>query len=168
MSRISVVTGGASGIGRATADVLGERGDTVVVADINATAADRAAEELTAAGVTAHAKALDVADDQAVEDFFDAVEAEIGPVGAIVHAAGVLQNAQTTERMDRAEADRIMDVNYRGTWSVNLAACRRMKARQAGAIVNLASINSFAVLPIPAYNVSKVAVKHLTEIFAVE
>lgn len=168
MSRISVVTGGASGIGRATADVLGERGDTVVVADINATAADRAAEELTAAGVTAHAKALDVADDQAVEDFFDAVEAEIGPVGAVVHAAGVLQNAQTTERMDRAEADRIMDVNYRGTWSVNLAACRRMKARQVGAIVNLASINSFAVLPIPAYNVSKVAVKHLTEIFAVE
>ncbi|MDF1794261.1 MAG: SDR family NAD(P)-dependent oxidoreductase [Thalassobaculaceae bacterium] len=168
MSRISVITGGASGIGRATAEVLAEQGDIVVIADRDAEGAIRAAEELKVAGVTAHALALDVADDQGVEDFFDRVESEIGPVGAVVHAAGILQNAMTTERMDRAEADRIMDVNYRGTWSVNVAACRRMKARQAGAIVNLASINSFAALPIPSYNVSKVAVKALTEILAVE
>lgn len=168
MSRISVITGGASGIGRATADVLAEQGDTIVIADINADAATKAAEELAATGAAAHAKVLDVADDQGVEDFFDAVESEIGPVGAVVHAAGILQNAVTTERMDRAEADRVMDVNYRGTWSVNVAACRRMKARQAGAIVNLASINSFAALPIPSYNISKIAVKGLTEILAVE
>lgn len=168
MSRISVITGGASGIGRATADVLAEQGDTLVIADINGDAATKAVEELKALGTAAHAMVLDVADDGAVEGFFDTVESQVGPVGAVVHSAGILQNAMTTERMDRAEADRIMDVNYRGTWSVNVAACRRMKARQAGAVVNLASINSFAPLPIPSYNISKIAVKGLTEILAVE
>ena len=166
--RIAVITGGASGIGRATADLLAEKGDVLVIADINLAGAEVAAEELRAKGATAHARALDVASDVMVEAFFDEVESDIGPVRAVVHSAGILQNAVTTERMSRDEADRVMDVNYRGTWSVNVAACRRMKARQAGAVVNLASINSFAALPIPSYCVSKVAVKQLTEILAVE
>lgn len=167
-SRISLVTGGASGIGRATAEKLAALGDIVIVADMNAAGAEEVAKSLRAGGGTAHARPIDVADDKAVEDLFDDIEHTVGPVGAVVHSAGILQNAVTTERMDRAEADRIMDVNYRGTWSVNVAAARRMKARQAGAIVNLASINSFAVMPIPAYNISKVAVRHLTEILACE
>ncbi len=166
--RVSLITGGASGIGRATAEALAELGDVLVIADINADGAETVAEELRRGGAAAHARALDVADDRMVEDVFDDVETGIGPVGAVVHSAGVLQNAVTSERMNRAEADRIMDVNYRGTWSVNVAACRRMKARQGGAVVNLASINSFAPLPIPSYCVSKVAVKQLTEILAVE
>lgn len=166
--RIAVVTGGASGIGQATAELLAEDGEIVVVADINAEAAERVAEALRKGGAAAHARVLDVADDQAVEDLFDEVETAIGPVGAVVHSAGVLQNAITAERMNRAEADRIMDVNYRGTWSVNVAAARRMKARQAGSIVNLASTNSLGVMPIPAYTVSKIAVKQLTELFACE
>ncbi|MEQ8817746.1 MAG: SDR family oxidoreductase [Thalassobaculum sp.] len=166
--RIAVVTGGASGIGQATAEKLAAAGEVVVIADRNAEAAEKVAEDLRRTGAVAHARVVDVADDKAVEDLFDDVEHAIGPVGAVVHSAGILQNAVTTERMDRAEADRVMDVNYRGTWSVNVAAARRMKARQAGAIVNLASINSFAVMPIPAYNISKVAVRHLTEILACE
>lgn len=166
--RISVVTGGASGIGHATAEKLAAAGEVVVIADRNLEAAETVADSLRRSGGTVHVRAIDVADDKAVEDLFDDIEVGIGPVGAVVHSAGILQNAVTTERMDRAEADRVMDVNYRGTWSVNVAAARRMKARQAGAIVNLASINSFAVMPIPAYNVSKVAVRHLTEILACE
>jgi len=166
--RIAVVTGGASGIGQATAEKLAAAGEVVVIADRNAEAAAKVTEALRRTGATAHARVIDVADDKAVEDLFDDIEHTVGPVGAVVHSAGILQNAVTTERMDRAEADRVMDVNYRGTWSVNVAAARRMKARQAGAIVNLASINSFAVMPIPAYNISKVAVRHLTEILACE
>lgn len=166
--RITVITGGASGIGRATADRVARDGHHIVVLDVNAEGAETAAEELRAGDAVADALALNVADDQAVEDVFDRIETEIGAVHGVVHAAGVLQNAITAERMDRAEADRIMDVNYRGTWSVNVAAARRMKARQAGSIVNLASINSFAVLPIPSYTVSKVAVKQLTEVLACE
>ena len=166
--RIAVVTGGASGIGQATAEKLAAAGDVVVIADRNADGAEKVSEALRRSGASAHARSIDVADDQAVEDLFDDIEHTVGPVAAVVHSAGILQNAVTTERMDRAEADRVMDVNYRGTWSVNVAAARRMKARQAGAIVNLASINSFAVMPIPAYNISKVAVRHLTEILACE
>lgn len=166
--RIAVVTGGASGIGQATAEKLAAAGEVVVIADRNAEAAAKVCEDLRRTGAAAHARTIDVADDKAVEDLFDDVETSVGPVGAVVHSAGILQNAMTTERMDRADADRVMDVNYRGTWSVNVAAARRMKARQAGAIVNLASINSFVVMPIPSYNISKVAVRHLTEILACE
>lgn len=166
--RIAVVTGGGSGIGQATAELLAAAGEVVVIADRNGEAAEAVAEALRKTGAVAHARVVDVADDKAVEDLFDDIEVSVGPVGAVVHSAGILQNAVTTERTDRAEADRVMDVNYRGTWSVNVAAARRMKARQAGAIVNLASINSFMVMPIPAYNISKVAVRHLTEILACE
>ncbi|EDP63741.1 putative oxidoreductase [alpha proteobacterium BAL199] len=166
--RIAVVTGGGSGIGQATAEQLAANGEILVIADRNGEAAEAVAENLRKTGAIVHVRTVDVADDKAVEDLFDDIETSVGPVGAVVHSAGILQNAMTTERTDRAEADRVMDVNYRGTWSVNVAAARRMKARQAGAIVNLASINSFAVMPIPAYNISKVAVRHLTEILACE
>ncbi|MEQ8398548.1 SDR family oxidoreductase [Thalassobaculum sp.] len=166
--RIAVVTGGGSGIGQATAELLAANGEILVLADRNGEAAEAVAESLRKTGAMVHVRTVDVADDKAVEDLFDDIETSVGPVGAVVHSAGILQNAMTTERTDRAEADRVMDVNYRGTWSVNVAAARRMKARQAGAIVNLASINSFAVMPIPAYNISKVAVRHLTEILACE
>jgi NAD(P)-dependent dehydrogenase (short-subunit alcohol dehydrogenase family) len=166
--RIAVVTGGGSGIGQATAELLAANGEILVLADRNGEAAEAVAESLRKTGAKVHVRTVDVADDKAVEDLFDEIETSVGPVGAVVHSAGILQNAMTTERTNRAEADRVMDVNYRGTWSVNVAAARRMKARQAGAIVNLASINSFAVMPIPAYNISKVAVRHLTEILACE
>ena len=101
--RITVITGGASGIGRATADRVARDGHHIVVLDVNAEGAETAAEELRAGDAVADALALNVADDQAVEDVFDRIETEIGAVHGVVHAAGVLQNAITAERMDRAE-----------------------------------------------------------------
>ena len=94
--RIAVVTGGGSGIGQATAELLAAAGETVVVADRNTDAAEGVAETLRQAGGTAHVRTIDVAEDQAVEDLFDDIETSVGPVGAVVHSAGILQNAMTT------------------------------------------------------------------------
>lgn len=166
--RVTLITGGASGIGQVTAEKLTAAGDRIVVADINLEAAEAVADALNASGGDAVARSVDVADRDAVTALVEEVESSVGPIGALVNSAGLLQNASTAARMDPTEAERIMKVNYEGTWITNVAVAEKMKARKQGAIVNIGSINSFAVLPIPSYCVSKVAVKHLTEIFACE
>ena len=88
MSRVAVVTGGASGMGEATCHELGRRGHKVAVLDLNGEAAQRVAEELRAEGVTALGVAADVSDRAAVEEAFAKVRTELGPVHILVTSAG--------------------------------------------------------------------------------
>lgn len=164
-ARIVVVTGGASGIGRAAATRFVAAGDRVVLADVNADMGEAAVREF--GGATSF-RPLDVADDAAVEAFAAAVEAEVGPVAVLVNSAGLLQNKATMASMPLADHDRIWAVNYRGTYLLCRAFGPRMAARGAGAIVNIASVNSFTPLPLPAYNPTKVAIDGLTRMLAGE
>jgi NAD(P)-dependent dehydrogenase (short-subunit alcohol dehydrogenase family) len=70
--------------------------------------------------------------------------------------------------MDMDFHDRMWQVNYHGTLHACMAYGRQMRARGRGAIVTLGSINSFAPLPLPAYNIGKAAIQRLTELLAVE
>lgn len=167
-SRIVLVTGAASGIGKATALTLAAGGDRVVVADLDADGAAETAEEVRSAGGAAESRGFDTAEEESVRELVADVESAVGPVYGLVHAAGILQNAMTSQVMDLDEHDRIWRINYRGTYLICRALGARMIARKAGAIVNLGSINSFAALPLPSYCVGKAAVKSLTEILAVE
>ena len=90
MSRVAVVTGGASGMGEATCHELGRRGYNVAVLDLNGEAAQRVAEELCAEGVTALGVAADVSDRAAVEEAFAKVRTELGPVHVLVTSAGAV------------------------------------------------------------------------------
>lgn len=80
MSRVAVVTGGASGMGEATCHELGRRGHKLAVLDLDGQAAQRVSEELRADGVTALAVAADVSDRAAVEEAFAKIRSELGPV----------------------------------------------------------------------------------------
>ena len=80
MTRVAVVTGGASGMGESICHELGRRGHKVGVLDINASAAERVAEDLRADGVAALAVPVDVTNRPAVEDAFAKVRSELGPV----------------------------------------------------------------------------------------
>jgi NAD(P)-dependent dehydrogenase (short-subunit alcohol dehydrogenase family) len=163
--RIVVITGGASGIGRATAERFVAAGDTVVLADLNEDAGHGAAEAM---GGRTIFRLLDVADDGAVEAFVADVEAEVGAVGVLVNSAGLLQNRATTADFPLADHDRIWAVNYRGTYLMCRAFGARMSAHGGGAIMNIASVNSYVPLPLPAYNPTKVAVEGLTRMLAAE
>lgn len=89
MSRVAVVTGGASGMGEATCHELGRRGLSVAVLDINEQAAQRVTEDLRAAGGTAIGVGVDVTDRAGVELAFAKVRTELGPVSVLVTSAGM-------------------------------------------------------------------------------
>ena len=163
MSRHVLVTGGASGIGLALARRFAQAGDRVILADLNDTAGGTMAAEL--GGSYRH---LDVTEEASVEAVVAAIEDGVGPIDVLINSAGLLQNAAQTENFPLEEHDRIWAVNYRGSYLMCRACAPRMAARGAGAILNIASINSFTPLPLPAYTPTKAAIGSLTGVLAGE
>jgi NAD(P)-dependent dehydrogenase (short-subunit alcohol dehydrogenase family) len=166
--RVAVVTGGASGIGHATALRLASEGDHVVVVDRNDVSGEAVAREIVEAGGRAEYRCVDVSDEAAVAALLSGVEESVGPVDVLVNSAGLLQNALTSRAMSIEDHDRIWAVNYRGTYLCCRDFGAAMRGRGRGSIVNLASIASYGSLPLPAYTPGKAAVKSLTELMAVE
>lgn len=163
-STVVVVTGGASGIGRAIAERFAAAGARIIIADINEDAGREVARGMPDAAFTR----LDVADAGDVESFVDSIEENIGGIEVLVNCAGLLQNLDTSAAMPLEEHDRIWSVNYRGTYLMCRAVGPRMAGRGRGAILNIASVNSFTPLPLPAYNPTKWAVDGLTKVLAGE
>ena len=161
--RIALITGGASGIGLATAGVLAGRGWTIVIGDL-----DIARAEAAAAPLGGHALAFDVSDEAATEHAFDMIEQQHGPVEALFANAGLIQRGGLPEALPIAEFDRIIAVNLRGVYISCLAAGRRMAPRGRGGIVVTGSITASRMVPLYAYAAAKVAVVHLAAGFAAE
>lgn len=163
-----IVTGGASGIGEATARLLATRGWHVLVADRNGDGAARIATSIREAGGSASAHELDITSETGVTHFLvEAIRAH-GPIRACVNSAGILENAVKVTKMPMAEYDSIMDVNLRGAVVLAKAVGAHMCANGAGSIVHLCSMASIRPSGQPAYAVSKAGLKMLTEIMAAE
>ncbi len=162
------MTGGGRGIGRAIAQALAERGDDVVVADVDLGAATECAAALTAAGHSARAAALDVTDVARVRQVIADADADT-PLGTVVSNAGVAFRRPLDE-VEPEDYDRLMDVNVRGVYFVLQAALRAMVPRRRGSVVNVASTSSFTAStgPMAAYDASKAAVRMLTQAAARE
>jgi 2-hydroxycyclohexanecarboxyl-CoA dehydrogenase len=168
MSRIAVVTGGASGMGEAIAHELGRRGHKVAVLDLNSAAAQRVAEDLRANGVTALAVPADVTNRTTVDDAFCKVRSELGPVGILVTSAGIVGFAAFTDITPEAWA-RMIDVNLTGTFHCCQAAVPDMVAASWGRIVMISSSSAQRGSPSMAhYAASKGAVIALTKSLARE
>ena len=166
--RIIVVTGGARGIGLATAKRFVKDGDFAVLADIRGQLAESSATEINDSGGEAVAYEFDVSRENSVETLVDSVEREHGPIDVWINNAGILENPGKSTDKDMDEHDRIWDVNYRGLYLCCRAVAPRMAERGHGCILNLASSTSFKTFPLVAYGPSKVAVKSLTEVLAAE
>lgn len=162
----AVITGGASGIGAATARLLAAKGYAVAILDLQADAAEEMARTLSAEGAGSLALTVDVSNLPALEAAAAEVERRLGPVTALVTAAGVLQAPGPFLEMAPEEEERIWRINYFGTGNSLRAFVPAMSARSQGAIVTVGSINCFNVLPLPAYNPAKAAVMRLTELLA--
>ncbi|MYR56606.1 SDR family oxidoreductase, partial [Streptomyces sp. SID625] len=148
----ALVTGGASGIGRATADLLAGRGARVAVLDLDPSAVDTPLYALRA----------DVTDDVLVRTAVEAAADALGGVDILVNNAGI--GAQgTVEDNDDAEWHRVLDVNVLGIVRTTRAALPHLRASDHAAVVNTCSIAATAGLPQRAlYSASKGAVLSLT------
>jgi NAD(P)-dependent dehydrogenase (short-subunit alcohol dehydrogenase family) len=136
--KIAIVTGGASGIGQASARLLARHGATVVVADLNEAAAAATAAEIGAAGGRAHACALDVGDPGQVARFVEATMAAHGRIDILLHAAGIFPKNPLLEMTDE-QWRHVLRVNLDGSFYVTRDVARIMAAQRAGTMILMTS-----------------------------
>lgn len=137
--RVAVVTGAASGIGRATAAAFAAEGAAVVLADVSEARLAEAADEITAAGGQALAVRCDVSSDAEVDALAAATTARFGPADILMNNAGVMLRGPL-ERMPISDWQWILDINFLGAVRGVRAFLPAMIARGSGHIVNTASI----------------------------
>ncbi len=161
--KVAIVTGGASGMGRALCRGLAALGARVVVADINGEEAERTASEISSLGFHARAVALDVADESAVFRVVEDAAVEFGSLDFFFNNAGIGISADARD-LTIPQWRKIFDVNLFGVLYGTMAAYAVMARRGSGHIVNIASLAGLAPFSINApYTAAKYGVVGLTQ-----
>ncbi|MBX6381122.1 MAG: SDR family oxidoreductase [Thermoflavifilum aggregans] len=160
--KVAMITGAASGIGRAIAHVFAQQGAQVCVVDIQETQAQLVAQEISDAGHQAFAYQADVTNATAVQQLVKRICTEHGGIHILVNSAGI-SHIGRLENTTEADFDRVFAVNVKGTFLCMQAALPVMKQQQQGVILNLASIAAHVGLPDRfAYSMTKGAVYAMT------
>ncbi|WP_419907619.1 SDR family NAD(P)-dependent oxidoreductase [Candidatus Poriferisodalis sp.] len=186
--KVAVITGGASGIGRACGLRFAAEGASIVVADLNPDRAANVVEEINALGRDAIAVRVDTSDQSENDAMADAAVDAFGRIDACVAAAGIshsgyvsreIEEQQGQDLFDRGDMffidksleswQRVLDVNLTGVMLTNQAVARKMRDNGGGAIVNISSVAGTNVLKGSSdYCVSKAGVWMLTRCAALE
>jgi len=166
--RTAIITGAASGIGRAIAELFSHHGAAVCAVDLDTAGVESVADRITRTGGTALAVAADVT---RVTDCEDAVKAalELGEgLQILVNNAGIIRRASVLETSER-DWDRVMEVNVKSIYLMSRAAIPRMQEAGGGAIINTSSGWGLVAGPRAAvYCASKGAVVQLTKAMAID
>jgi len=165
---VSVVTGGASGIGRAVAQALAGAGAKVAILDLDLTGAQTAAEEIAQTGGRACAIHCDTSDPKALAAVAAQVEGELGPLSVLVNNAGIIRPGALAE-IDASAWDRVLAVNLSGYFHCSRAFRPMMVARGGGSVVHVSSIAAEHPTPLAgAYSPAKASVRMLSRQIAIE
>jgi NAD(P)-dependent dehydrogenase (short-subunit alcohol dehydrogenase family) len=167
--KVGVVTGGGSGIGRATALALAREGGHVTVADIDGPGGPGTVEEIRAAGGAAEFVRCDVSSEADVSALVHGIADRHGRLDFAFNNAGVSASGHRIDTLPEEEWDRVIDINLKGVWLCLKHELQVMRAQGSGAIVNTASSVSFmASHDSSPYNTSKHGVMGLTREAAIE
>jgi 3-oxoacyl-[acyl-carrier protein] reductase len=166
--RAALVTGAASGIGEAIAELFAAAGARVALADVDDAGVEATAARIRASGAEARAFRCDVSQRREVEALVASAVAALGRLDVLCNVAGVPSDG-TLADVTEAELDRVLAINLKGTLFACQAALRFMAAQKSGSIINVAS----AVIDAPApgyglYAISKAGVASLTQTLALE
>ena len=161
--KVSIITGGARGIGKAIAETFAREGSAVVIADINKDAASKTANEINnSTKVKTLALEVDVSNKKSVDSMVKKTIDKFGKIDVLVNNAGV---QEPTPFLDFTEElwDKIIDINLKGTFLCSQAVAKEMVKRKSGKIINISSCSG--IHPNPgetAYGASKAGMLALT------
>lgn len=166
--KIVVITGSGRGIGLSLAKGFLEAGARVVLNNTKAGALEKLVRELRESGLDAYGYTFDVSDPQAVAEYVDRIEREVGPIDVLVNNAGIQRRAPLIE-MTNDDWNKVLSVNLTAAFQMGQAVARRMMQRGRGKIINISSLNAeLARTNIGNYSASKGGLKMLTKAMATE
>ncbi|MHA6782933.1 3-oxoacyl-ACP reductase FabG [Pseudonocardia saturnea] len=165
--RVAVVTGGARGLGAATALRLARDGMAVAVLDLEESAAKPVVDAIVAEGGRALAVGADVADAGAVEAAITRIEAELGAPTVLVNNAGITRD-NLLFKMTELDWDSVMGVHLRGAFLMSKAVQKHMVAAKWGRIVNLSSTSALGNRGQANYATAKAGLQGFTKTLAIE
>ena len=167
MTRVAIVTGGARGIGAATAQRLAADGFAVAVIDLKEDEARDAVAAIEAAGGRALAVGADVGDAEQAQAAVDRVAAELGPPVVLVNNAGVTRD-NLLFKMTDDDWDTVINVHLRGAFLMTRAAQQHFVAQKYGKIVNLSSVSALGNRGQANYSAAKMGIQGLTRTLGIE
>ena len=160
-NKTALVTGGGSGIGQSTCLRLAQEGAAIIIVDLNEEGAQQTVQQIQAQGGEASAHQCDIANTAAVKALFTELDSQT-PIDILVNSAGIA-HIGTIEQCSEEDLDRLYKVNVKGSYNAMAALIPAMKARQNGAILNMASVaSSVGIADRFAYSMSKGAVLTMT------
>lgn len=167
---VSIITGGAIGLGKAMATALAQAGSNIVIADLNLETAEQTAKELQQEGIQAIAVRTDVTNEQDVDAMVEATLTRFGKIDVLFNNAGICMHIKA-EEMSFDDWYKVINVNLNSVFLVSKAVGKVMIRQKKGSIVNISSMTGVLV-PIPqcqvSYNASKAGVIMVTKSLAVE
>lgn len=162
--KVAIVTGAASGIGRATAEVFAKQGAKVVVADINLADAEKVAAGITESGGEAIAVKADVANARDIEAMIALAVSEYETLDILVNNAGIMDNFEPAGDIEDAKWERVFSVNTDGVMLGTREALKIFREKKKGSIINISSIGGlYGSRAGAAYTASKHAVNGFTK-----
>jgi len=167
MTELSVITGGAQGIGYAIAERLGREGWEIALVDVDAAHGEAASETLRRLDISCTNYLCDVSQSSEVNECLKKIRSDLGSIGALVNNAGIIRD-NWIEKISDEDWDQVIDVNLKGTFNMCRAVVSHMRESGKGTIVN---ITSRAWLGNPGqanYSASKGGVVSLTRTLALE
>jgi len=161
--KVSIVTGGSLGIGKASCSLLAMEGAKVAITDLREKEGQELASDIKNKGGEVEYWYLDVTDENNVKSVFEKVNEKFGKINVLVNNAGISGVNKNTDEITEKEWDRVINVNLKGVFFCTKHVIPYMKAN-GGSIINLSSIYGIIGAPdVPPYHASKGAVRIMTK-----
>jgi len=161
--KIAIVTGGASGIGEASAKMLAAEGASVAITDIDDRNGERVVKEIKAAGGSAGFWNVNVTDEKGIEQAWSEIFAKYKALHILVNSAGIAGPPKAAHELTSAEWDKVQNINARGTFLCVKYAVPYMLSSGGGSVVNISSMLGLMGGSDTAYHASKGAVRLMTK-----